>query len=426
MTPADILADRALLDLLGRAGVDLADGLQVVGLDRLVARPFDPGVALLVIPGTRGPGASAAGLPAALPGRQGHGDDPVALLQRLYPADHPVLAPGADGTVGELERDRLSGVMHLLPALADDRNVASPFGLAWLVHRLRQPDGCPWDREQDHLSLRPFLLEETYEVYDALEGGSTADLAEELGDLLLQIVLHAQYAAEAGVFDLADVQQSITSKIIRRHPHVFGDVEARTAGDVMRNWEQLKAAERAAAAIAEMTDLGDEGNAAATADSASSPGDAATAPRGRRDPQMPAAFAGLSRSLPALAYADEMQARAASLGYDWPDLEGVIDKIAEEATELLAATDAEGRREEFGDLLFVIVNLGRKLGIDSEAALRSASRKFAARFARVERLADEQGLQLRALGLDALDELWQEAKREEAADRDAGPVKEGP
>jgi uncharacterized protein YabN with tetrapyrrole methylase and pyrophosphatase domain len=141
---------------------------------------------------------------------------------------------------------------------------------------------------------------------------------------------------------------------------------------------------------------------------------------------MPAAFAGLSRSLPALAYADEMQARAASLGYDWPDLEGVIDKIAEEATELLAATDAEGRREEFGDLLFVIVNLGRKLGIDSEAALRSASRKFAARFARVERLADDQGLQLRALGLDALDELWQEAKREEAADRDAGPVKEGP
>jgi ATP diphosphatase len=120
-----------------------------------------------------------------------------------------------------------------------------------------------------------------------------------------------------------------------------------------------------------------------------------------------------------------MQARAASLGYDWPDLEGVIDKIAEEATELLAATEIEERREEFGDLLFVLVNLGRKLGIDAEAALRSASRKFASRFARVERLADEQGLQLRALGLDALDELWQEAKREEAASRPAGRTEEG-
>jgi uncharacterized protein YabN with tetrapyrrole methylase and pyrophosphatase domain len=135
---------------------------------------------------------------------------------------------------------------------------------------------------------------------------------------------------------------------------------------------------------------------------------------------MPAAFAGLSRSLPALAYANEMQARAASLGYDWPDLEGVIDKVAEEASELLAADDERHRREEYGDLLFVIVNLGRKLGIDPEGALRSASRKFAARFARVERLADEQGLQLRALGLDALDELWQAAKRDETLKGDPG------
>jgi uncharacterized protein YabN with tetrapyrrole methylase and pyrophosphatase domain len=135
---------------------------------------------------------------------------------------------------------------------------------------------------------------------------------------------------------------------------------------------------------------------------------------------MPAALAGLSRSLPALADADEMQARAASLGYDWPDLEGVIDKIAEEATELLAATNLTERREEFGDLLFVLVNMGRKLGIDSEAALRSASQKFAGRFARVERLADEQGLELRALGLDALDDLWQEAKREESRQAEAG------
>ena len=174
----------------------------------------------------------------------------------------------------------------------------------------------------------------------------------------------------------------------------------------MRNWEQLKAAERAAPGrIGRLT----AGQAAA--------GRTGPPPAGR-DPDMPAAFAGLSRSLPALAYADEMQARAAGLGYDWPDLEGVIDKVAEEATELLAADDERQRREEYGDLLFVIVNLGRKLGIDPEASLRAASRKFASRFARVERLADEQGLELRALGLDALDELWQEAKREEAGTGD--------
>jgi tetrapyrrole methylase family protein/MazG family protein len=395
------LADPAVLDLLARVGADPADGLQVVALDRLAGRPFDPGVALLLVPARpvppeTQPGASTQA--AVLPGRHGHGADPVALLQRLYPADHPVLGVTGDGTVGMADTASLAVGPAFLPPLADERNVGGAFALAWLVDRLRQPDGCPWDREQDHLTLRPFLLEETYEVYDALEGGSSPDLADELGDLLLQIVLHAQYAAEAGVFDLADVQRAVTSKIIRRHPHVFGDVQAATAGEVMRNWEQLKAAERTA-----------------------TPDDTRPA---ARDAAMPAAFAGLSKSLPALAYADEMQGRAASLGYDWPDLEGVIDKIAEEASELLAAEDAEHRREEFGDLLFVMVNLGRKLGIDAEAALRSASRKFASRFARVERLAEEKGLELRALGLDALDELWQDAKQEEAASRESGQAKE--
>ncbi len=301
-----------------------------------------------------------------------------------------MLGAAADSTVGEVRDDALAAEAHLLPALEPAANPAGAFGLAWLAHRLRQPDGCPWDREQDHRSLKPFLLEETYEVYDALDAGATPDLAEELGDLLLQIVLHAQYAAEAGIFDLSDVQRGITAKIISRHPHVFGDVQADTPAEVMRNWEQIKADERAANGAAKV-----------------------------RDPEMPAAFKGLSRSLPALAYADEMQGRAASLGYDWPDLEGVIDKIAEEASELLAATNDEDRREEYGDLLFVLVNMGRKLGIDPEAALRSASRKFASRFARVERLADEQGMQLKALGLDALDDLWQLAKREETIEKES-------
>ncbi|CAN5853702.1 hypothetical protein BH23CHL8_BH23CHL8_03550 [soil metagenome] len=379
-----VFADPTLVGLLARLGHAAPDGLQLLPLHRLVSRPFDPGIALLVMP-VDPEGSQVA--PSPLAGRHGHGADPVALLRRLYPAEHPVLGPSGDLRVGTLHRPALDAGPHLLPPLDAADNTSSPYGLAWLVARLRLPDGCPWDREQDHLSLRPFLLEEAYEVYDALEGGSTPRLAEELGDLLLQVVLHAQYAAEAGVFDLADVQREVMTKIVRRHPHVFGDMEAATAADVTRNWEQLKAAERA-----------DRDPAAA-------------APTGSDD--MPAAFAGLSRSLPALAYAGEMQARAASLGYDWPDLEGVIDKVAEEASELLAADDEAQRREEFGDLLFVIVNLGRKLGIDAEGALRMASHKFASRFARVERLADTRGLELRALGLQALDELWQESKREE-------------
>jgi uncharacterized protein YabN with tetrapyrrole methylase and pyrophosphatase domain len=407
--PTDVLLDPALGDLLARAGVHPASGLQIVGFDRLVATSFDPGVALLVLPAADPSAGPMDTTPPPLPGRHGHGPDPLALLRRLYPADHPVLGTAGDLTVETADGPRLAAAAHLLPPLSDRANVAGAFGLAWLVHRLRQPDGCPWDREQDHETLKPFLLEETYEVYDALDHGSTPRLAEELGDLLLQIVLHAQYAAEEGVFDLADVQRSITTKIIRRHPHVFGDVKAETADEVVRNWEQLKAAERDAQAAER------DAQAADTDDQAADTAHAARDEARRREPDMPAAFAGLSRSLPALAYADEMQARAASLGYDWPDLEGVIDKIAEEASELLAAADARERHEEYGDLLFVMVNMGRKMGVDPEASLRSASHKFAARFARVERLADAQGLQLRALGLDALDDLWQEAKREEAA-----------
>ena len=382
-----LLTDPALAALLARAELDPAEGLQVIALDRLVARPFDAGMALVVLPPTGAP--FDAGDPyATLPGRHGHGTDPVSLLHRLYPPAHPVLGAETDTTVAEVTGDALASGPHLLPALAPAANPASMFGLPWLVHRLRQPDGCPWDREQDHQTLKPFLIEEAYEVYDALDLGAGPDLAEELGDLLLQVVLHAQYAAEEGVFDMSDVQRAVTTKIISRHPHVFADVVADTPDEVIRNWEQLKAAERTA--------------------------------NGKpvRDPEMPDAFKGLSKSLPSLAYADEMQARAAALGYDWPDLEGVIDKIAEEATELLAATDDEHRREEYGDLLFVLVNMGRKLGIDPEAALRSASRKFAARFARVERLAEEQGVELKALGLDALDDLWQLAKREETIERE--------
>jgi len=250
---------------------------------------------------------------------------------------------------------------------------------------LRSPKGCPWDREQDHMRLRKFLLEEAYEVYDALDKGSTPELAEELGDLLLQIVLHAQYAAEDAVFDLTDVYRQVVTKIVRRHPHVFGDVVAESAAEVIRNWEQIKAGERAA--------LSASGAEAKPVDGS-----------------VPQAFAGLSKSLPALAYAQEMQERAASLGYDWPSIEGVLEKVTEEAAELTGAADDGQRAEEFGDLLMVLVNLARKSGIDAEAALRAASAKFAKRFADVERQAAARDVELRALSFEELDELWDRAK----------------
>ena len=369
-----------LATALERLGTSPGDGIQVLSTGALTARPFDPSMALVVVPND----AAAAG---PLPGRQAHAGSALGLLRSLYPAAHPVhaLESGTTLTLAELTDAALDSGAHALPALEPLANIASPYGLPWLVARLRAPDGCPWDREQTHQSLAKFLLEETYEVYDALDGGSTPELAEELGDLLLQIVLHAQYAAEDGVFDMSDVYRGITAKIVRRHPHVFGDAVADSAAEVIRNWEQIKAGERAARA----------------ADGARSE---------PRDRSMPAAFAGLSRSLPALAYAQEMQERAASLGYDWPTVEGVLDKVREEADEIAAASNDDERREEFGDLLMVLVNMARKMGVDSESALRAASAKFAVRFAHVERLAEEREVELRELTFDELDELWKQAK----------------
>lgn len=387
-----------------RHHINAGDGLQLASASALTARPIDPVWPLLVLPEDEAARAAAmASLgegdfrPPGLPGRGAHPGTALPLLRSIYPSDHPVLAltEAADTTLAALTDADLAAGTWLLPGLAPAAATTAPFELAWLVARLRASDGCPWDREQTHLSLRKHLLEEAYEVYDALEGGATPQLAGELGDLLLQVVLHAQYGAEAGVFDLADVQQAISAKIVRRHPHVFGDERAATVGDVMRNWESIKAAERA-----------------------QGPHPVSRSP----DPDMPASFAGLSRSLPALAYAQEIQERAAALGYDWPDLEGIIDKVGEEAAELLAADGPAERAEELGDLLLVLVNLARRLGVDAEAALRGASAKFAARFAHVERLAGDRHVALADLSLDELDELWVLAKRARGEDHgEPGP-----
>ncbi len=300
------MLDALLAEARLRWGLDPADGLAVVPAERLVGIPLEPTRTAMIVPlaALRAPHPSVP--PAVLPGRHGPGgDDPIALLRRLYPPDHPVGRFGApDGTtVGALAPTDLAGPLYLGP-VAPEAAFASPWGMPWISNRLRAPDGCPWDREQTHESLRNHLLEEAYEVYDALADGATPALAGELGDLWLQVVLHAQLAAEAGVFDLADVQAAIASKIVRRHPHVFGDAEARTATDVNRQWERIKQAERAAEA--------------SVADGA---GDSPAQPK--------SALHGISRSLPALAASQEMQERAAHSGYDWPSIDGVLAKVDE-------------------------------------------------------------------------------------------------
>jgi tetrapyrrole methylase family protein/MazG family protein len=252
--------------------------------------------------------------------------------------------------------------------------------MAAISARLRAPDGCPWDRKQTHATLRPFVLEEAYETVDAIERGTAADLAEELGDLFLQIILHAQLAAEEGAFDLTDVYRTLGAKIVRRHPHVFGDLEVRDAAEVLRNWEAIKAEER--------TDAG----------TAASP------------------FAGIARALPALPASREIQERASSMGWDWPSIDGVWEKVAEELVELHEAGAAQGdgardeRLHELGDVLFATVNLARWLKLDPEEALRAANRRWIERYERVEALAVSRGQALADLSPDEKDQLWNEVK----------------
>ena len=393
------MLDALLAEARLRWGLDPAGGLSVVAAERLVAVPVEPSTPLVILPAARlragGPGAGEAldPTPMPLPGRHGpRGADPLDVLRRLYPAAHAVGRFGRpDATsVGELTREDLRAALYLAP-VAPVADTASPWGMPWISNRLRAPDGCPWDREQTHETLRNHLLEEAYEVYDALADGATPELAGELGDLLLKIVLHAQLAAEEGVFDLTDVWQSLATKIVRRHPHVFGEAEARTASDVNRQWEKIKQGERAAAAAADETGL--------------------TQPRSALD--------GISRSLPALAASQEMQERAANLGYDWPSIDGVLDKVREEVGELVEAEDHDHRAEELGDLLFVLVNVGRKTGIEVEGALRSANDKFRRRFRHVELAAAAQGTALRDMTFEQLDALWDAAKAHERREASA-------
>ena len=262
--------------------------------------------------------------------------------------------------------------------------------LVEIMRRLRAPDGCPWDREQTAASLRPFVLEETYEVLDAIEHGTPADLCEELGDFLFEAVFLARIHEEAGHFSISDVIEGIADKLVRRHPHVFerqqGE-DALTSGQVVEKWETLKARERAMA------------------------GKPGAAPAKKKT-----ALSGVPKTLPALLRAHELSARAAAVGFDWARAEDVLDKIDEEVAELRrevesgATGDLSRAEDEMGDLLFSIANLSRKLGVEPEAALRRASDKFSARFGTMEDALGSRGLSLPDASLDEMEAEWQKAK----------------
>jgi tetrapyrrole methylase family protein/MazG family protein len=363
---------RSIDALLAAAGVSPEDGVQVVGIARLAGVAVDPSLPLIVLGGDVPDDA-----PASLPGRHAR-RGPRAALAALYPPHHALvrLPDRVEATLEELDEATLAGVDWLLPAVDPLDNLASPHGIAAISARLRAPDGCPWDRKQDHLSLRPYLLEEAYETVDAIEHGSPDDLAEELGDLLLQVVLHAQFAAEEASFDLTDVYRSIATKIVRRHPHVFGSVEVDGVGQVLSNWEAIKADERA--------ERGKEHDAGA--------------------------FGSVARALPALPASREIQERASALGWDWEAIAGVWEKVGEELEELRAAEDDAERLHEVGDVLFATVNLARWMRIDPEEALRTANHRWIARYGRVEQLAAERGIDLSTLSLAEKDLLWDEVK----------------
>jgi tetrapyrrole methylase family protein/MazG family protein len=244
--------------------------------------------------------------------------------------------------------------------------------LVGIIARLRAPDGCPWDRQQTHASLRESLLAECYEALEALDEGDSGKLCDELGDLLLQIVFHIQIAAEAGEFELGDVLRGINAKLIHRHPHIFGSRKVKDAEEVALNWEVLKQEERGAG----------------TSIIESVPG-----------------------HMPALGYSQEVQRRVARAGFDWKDISGVIDKLVEEVAEFQQAESQEERAREFGDLLFTLVNIARRQGIDSEAALREANRRFYRRFTFMEELCRQRGLSFDKLSFEEQNALWDEAKR---------------
>lgn len=342
----------------------LADALYLSGLEV----PFFPASVPALISDIR-PGLEASDL--------------KLTLMNNYPDEYPVTlihnAGLPDEIVEEIPLHMLDQSMHIgmmttlyLPAREEGRGFED---FQQIIARLRAPDGCPWDREQTHLSLRPYLLQESYEVLEALDEENPEHLKEELGDLLLQILLHTQIATEELNFNMTDVVAAISEKIVRRHPHVFKDVQVSSVDNVLNNWEQIKAEERKT--------------------------------NGQEHKGM---LDGIPLALPALTQADQIQQRAKRVGFDWKTIEPVIAKIYEEMKELEEAnTDAE-KQSEAGDLLFAVVNLIRWLDIDPEMALRETNARFRKRFAYIEEKSAEQGKTVDQMSFEALDQLWEDAK----------------
>lgn len=248
--------------------------------------------------------------------------------------------------------------------------------LLLIMQILRSENGCPWDREQTHESIKTSLIEETYEVIEAINKDDKDLLKEELGDVLLQVVFHAQMENEKSCFDFSDVCDGICKKLVERHPHVFGDVDVKDSGEVLVNWEEIKS-------------------------------------KSKNRKTQTQKMLSVPRELPALMRSAKIQEKAAKVGFDWDDVSGAFDKVSEETEELKAAVknnDSENITEELGDLLFSVVNVSRFINVDAEQALTKASDKFLNRFSVVEKLAEEQGIDMKSASLDELDKLWDKAK----------------
>jgi tetrapyrrole methylase family protein/MazG family protein len=354
-------------------GIDALDGLQLfdaIELSRHHHPPLNPDVPALV---------------GQIYNRSLAGAVKLTLMNE-YPDEHEVALIDAAGTgaqrvvrllLYQLDRQHVADPLptHLtslyVPPLTE---VASFEGFQETVAHLRAPEGCPWDREQTHESLRAGLLEEAYESVAAIDRGDLDGLREELGDLLLQIVLQTQIATEAGTFKMPEVIAAIDAKLKYRHPHVWGETVVEDTGEVLHNWEELKREEK-----------------------------------GERE----SILDGVPQVLPALQQALTYGQRVARVGFDWPDLDGVIAKVEEEIAELKQASTQERQEEELGDLLFAVANWARWLGVDPETALRTANARFARRFAHLEQMAQEQGLKISELTIDELDRFWEQAKDNE-------------
>jgi tetrapyrrole methylase family protein / MazG family protein len=280
----------------------------------------------------------------------------------------------------ELDRGSLANHLSTLyvPPLGEMEALRLPETLRYITMRLRrEPDGCPWDRQQTHQSLRHYVIEETYEVVEALEENNMEKLAEELGDLALQVYLHAEIARQDGDFSIGDVFEHVSAKLIRRHPHVFGQVEVDNAGQVVQNWEAIKRQERIAAG---------------------------------KDVQTESVLDGVPLAAPALIVAQEYQKRAAKTGFDYSSLQQVLAKLAEELQELQEATTPEHLREEMGDVLFMVARVARELHVDAEEALRLANRKFRQRFQAMEQVTRDEGRMFSSYSLQEWIELWRRVK----------------